>query len=253
MDEDETTDDFNFWPSFSDVMLITVLIIILVMAFVQIEALKANARLGELNKEHISIRDSLRSFQNIHERELMLLSQVREKQESVTKEIARSYGGTLRPISVEKTYGDTAYDLIKNDRVELSIYYKDLLQRITFSDKILFETNDYALKAEGLDVLQRVGKALKQKLDVIERIQIEGHTDDRPTGRYGPGGNLKLGALRAISVYQYLQNDPIGVDPSRFSMSANSFGEFSPIDTANADSSRSKNRRIELLLFYRGQ
>ena len=60
------------------------------------------------------------------------------------------------------------------------------LQRFTFSDKILFETNKAILQQEGRDILTAVGELLQnyktdEKLgQLYKSIQIEGHTDNVP-------------------------------------------------------------------------
>src|SRR5690606_21875282 len=104
---------------------------------------------------------------------------------------------------------------------------------------------------------------IKQHLNAIYKINIEGHTDIYPTRRY-PGGNLELGARRAMSVFEHFQQ-VVGIDPITSLMSATSFGEYKPVtrlDTTaysvadlNSDNAtdelRGQNRRVELLLFYR--
>jgi flagellar motor protein MotB len=108
-----------------------------------------------------------------------------------------------------------------------------------------------------------VGNVLKKQLLQIKEIQIQGHTDPSPSMKFD--SNLYLGALRAIEVFRFLQNN-VGIDPTQNLMSATSFGEYKPLQRSDnyaeyneaqlvQDNStqelRDKNRRIELRLFYR--
>lgn len=233
--EDEGELDFNFWPSFADLMLSLVLILVLVLFLVM-----AVISTGTVN-----------------------LKAVRQNQQDMVKEIADSYGTKaveLRPDVVGIwTTGGTEPDIrIKNEPT---------FQQITFSEGVLFPPDEYILNDSGRRVLKSVGGAIKNRLGSIERIQIEGHADREHTKRHG--SNVRLAALRAIEVFGFLQ-DPKGlnIDPSRHLMSATSFGEFNPVQRAQGEGpsgydsdrltqdndtkeKRGRNRRIELLLFYR--
>jgi flagellar motor protein MotB len=137
------------------------------------------------------------------------------------------------------------------------------MQQITFTDHILFESDRYKINATGQQALQSVGDALRQQISSIQEIQIQGHADTEPTRMFS--SNLELAALRAIEVYSFLQAK-CGIDPTENLMSATSFGEFKPVSRTEYDTGydseqlkkdndndlkRSKNRRIEMLLFYK--
>jgi chemotaxis protein MotB len=79
-------------------------------------------------------------------------------------------------------------------------------------------------------------------------LRVDGHTDNVPlsgTGRYRD--NWELSSARATSVVKFLIEN--GVPPSR--LVAAGFGEFQPLDPADTDEARTKNRRIELKLTER--
>ena len=79
-------------------------------------------------------------------------------------------------------------------------------------------------------------------------LRVDGHTDNRPlsgTGRFRD--NWELSSGRATSVVKYLIEQ--GVPANR--LVAAGFGEFQPLDPADTDEARSKNRRIELKLTER--
>jgi flagellar motor protein MotB len=224
--------DFNFWPSFADLMLALVLILLLLLFM-----FTAVITIGTVNLEHIQ-----------------------KKQLVMVNSIAASYGVKAAPLPNEKD----AYGISINvpNNYDIEIRNEPTLQRITFSDKILFEKDRYQITDKGRDTLLKVGQALKNMLPAIREIQIQGHADPDKTARYD--SNVHLAAFRAIEVFRFLQKD-VSIDPASHLMSASSFGEFKPLtrpqDGSNYDQEKlmrdnlseeqkSKNRRIELLLFY---
>ncbi len=228
--EERTILDFNFWPSFADLMLALVLILVLVLFVVVAVITVGTVNLGE----------------------------VQRNQKNMIEAIARSYG--TEPSMLDKeVFGISSQH---NGAYDIEIRNEPTLQRITFSDRILFSPDDYQINPQGQAVLKTVGDTLKQQLSMIEQIQIQGHADTNPT-RFK--SNVYLASWRAIEVFKFLQ-DTIGIDPAEHLMSATSFGEFYPVQRAQKTSKynrtqliednstaelKSKNRRIELLLFYK--
>ena len=229
MDDDVL--ELNFWPSFADMMLALVLILVLVLAVVTV-VLKAGT---------------------------VSLGHVKNNQREVVKAIASFYGGREKEIEP-----DTFAIYITNEaNYDLLIHNEPQLQQITFSDHVLFRPDDTKLNPRGVEVLSNVGKTLKDRLPLIKEIQIQGHADPDSTTRFP--SNTHLAALRAIEVFKFLQLS-VGIDPAEHLMSATSFGEFKPTTRSGGDMQynrdrlrvdnatpemKGRNRRIELLLFYR--
>jgi len=231
--KDEELLDFNFWPSFADLMLSLVLILIVVM-FLVIAAI----RVGTVN-----------------------LSDVEKSQTTIIKTVASAYQAEPQPIS-KNTFG---ISLGASATPDVIIQNKTTLQQITFSDHVLFNPDEVDLKPEGKQMLRIVGTALRQELSSIREIQVQGHADTDHSRKFQT--NTELAATRAIQVFHFLQND-VGIDPAEHLMSATSFGEFKSVAREEQGASASygwakvvqdngtpelkaKNRRIELLLFYR--
>ena len=157
--------------------------------------------------------------------------------------------------------------------------------RVELVDKILFPVGEADLTDNGRQVLAEVGKALKDIED--KQIWVQGHTDSspivvrkpkpEPKGKKGAKGdaadakkkpgekpdekpaeggagndavlpfvtNWELSAARALTVVHYLQ-DEAKIDPSR--LAAVAFGQYRP-----SSKSKSKNRRIEIVLYPRAK
>lgn len=230
MDDDVL--DFNFWPSFADLMLSIVLVLVLVIALV--------AGVLSIGNEN--------------------LKQVKKNQENMVNTIASAYKTSPKKHSERE---DVFHISTTNSSVyDIEIRNEPALQRITFSDQILFMPDDYQLNKKGQEVLTVVGGALKQQLSIIRELQIQGHADTDATSRHT--SNVHLAAFRSIEVYKFFQNST-GIDPAANLMSTTSFGEFKPVQRAddrqynkeelkehNSNPKlKADNRRIELLLFYR--
>ena len=238
---EENTLDFNFWPSFSDLMLTLVLILVIVVF-----AVIAAFSVGQVEPPSVGTVD---------------LTEVEEKQMAIIHAIAAEYdvepkeqdsGSFVIPIRLE----DGGY-------TEISIQNETTLQRYSFSDRILFEPDEHYLNEDGKETLLAVGRQIKNNLNNISEIQIQGHADPDPPA-FVPS-NLHLAALRAIEVYKFLQ-EQIHIDPATHLMSATSFGEYKPVQRSVRDSTytpeklvrhnrtpalKAQNRRMEILLFYR--
>ena len=225
--------DFNFWPSFADLMLALVLVLVLVVFIVN-----AVIAVGTVNLKH-----------------------VQDNQTQMVRAIAAQYGvepevrsDSLFAIPIQLPDGKSSEVLIQNEPT---------LQRLSFKDRILFLSDNYQLNSVGRETLAIVGREIKNQLTFIREIQIQGHADPDPT--YLFSSNLHLAARRAIEVFNFLQHD-IGIDPAEHLMSATSFGEFKPVQRSEegshynlerlhehnkSEALKAQNRRIEILLFYR--
>lgn len=104
---------------------------------------------------------------------------------------------------------------------------------------VYFDFDSATIKPNQKKNIDTVAKALKdQKLN---KIQIEGHCDERGTEEY----NRALGEKRALAIREYMMSQ--GVEGTRvFTLS---FGEDKPAAQGHSESVWSKNRRGEFILY----
>ena len=263
---EDNTLDFNFWPSFSDLMLTLVLILVIVV-FAVIAAFSIGT--DGLRAELTETKEKMAEIEEEQKEIAEAIAEVEKKQEAIIREIADAYEVEWEDVykwedeeSKTNSFEIPIY-LENGDYTEILIRNEATLQRYSFSDRILFEPDRYDLKEEGKRTLRVVGRKIQNNLKGIKEIQIQGHADPDPPA-YVPS-NLHLAALRAIEVYKFLQRS-IRVDPAKHLMSATSFGEYKPVRRSTDDRTynrqklrqhnrtralKAKNRRIEILLFYR--
>ncbi|MEX0370178.1 MAG: peptidoglycan -binding protein, partial [Tateyamaria sp.] len=121
--------------------------------------------------------------------------------------------------------------------------------RFVFSSEVLFPPGGADLSAAGqgeiakiAGILREIGDDIPPDIDWV--IQVDGHTDNIPLSGFGEfADNWELSQARALSVVRYMVNF-LGIPPGR--LSANGFGQYQPLNSADTVEARAQNRRIEL-------
>jgi chemotaxis protein MotB len=117
--------------------------------------------------------------------------------------------------------------------------------KVTFVDRILFNSGSAKINEEGKQLLSTLAESLKHN---NQNIIVEGHTDNVPIGselgeKYPT--NWELSVARSAAVVRYLIEKP-GIGPQRFTASGYSF--YKPVASNETDEDRHQNRRIEIIL-----
>lgn len=116
------------------------------------------------------------------------------------------------------------------------------------ANSLRYESGEAAIKSEGYKVLDQLIEYLRTSADT-RLIRVEGHTDNVEIGpslksRYP--NNWELAKARANGVVRYLVEKG-GVDSAR--LSAVGFGDSKPAVANASEEGRTKNRRVEILLY----
>jgi chemotaxis protein MotB len=118
--------------------------------------------------------------------------------------------------------------------------------KVTFVDKILFDTGKVEIGKRGQEALLGLADSLRENKN--QNLVVEGHTDDVPIGlalmdKYPT--NWELSAARAIGVARFLQEKG-WLEPERLSVAAYSY--YKPVASNDTAEGRRQNRRIEIIL-----
>jgi OmpA-OmpF porin, OOP family len=108
--------------------------------------------------------------------------------------------------------------------------------QIRIMDQVKFATGSAKLLPDSDGVLNAVLDIL-QKHTEIQKIRVEGHTDNKGNA----GVNLFLSKDRAASVAAWLVKH--GIDKKRIESAG--FGQKNPVDTNDTEAGRANNRRVE--------
>ena len=118
--------------------------------------------------------------------------------------------------------------------------------KVTFVDKILFDSGSVKIKDKGQQVLLRLADSFKK--NEAQNIVVEGHTDDM---KIGPAlqqrfpTNWELSTARATAVVRFLQEKG-DIAPER--LTASGFSFYKPVAANDSEEERKQNRRIEIIM-----
>ena len=118
--------------------------------------------------------------------------------------------------------------------------------KVTFVDKILFDSGSAMIKPKGQEVLLKLADSFRDNED--QNIVVEGHTDDVQIGsalldRFPT--NWELSTARATAVVRFLQEKG-NITPQR--LTASGFSFYQPVASNDTPEGRKQNRRIEIIL-----
>lgn len=109
----------------------------------------------------------------------------------------------------------------------------------TALEKVYFDFDSFVLSQAARDALAKNADYLRKK-NPADKIQIEGHCDERGSDEY----NLALGEKRAKAALNYLVT--LGVPAAQLSFI--SYGEEKPADPGHDEAAWAKNRRAEFIV-----
>ncbi|MBU2622320.1 MAG: OmpA family protein [Proteobacteria bacterium] len=229
----KTPAQLNFWPSFVDVVLLLLCVMLFVLIILS-------------QKEFLS--EDIKSNQH-------------EMVQAVFKELGADLG------SCPRGQRECYIDFDRDGRGDIFIINEaegDQIYR--FSELILFDSGRANLKEGGKAVLEKIGRAWAQNHALYSELRVDGHTDNWPIQTEDFTSNWHLGAARAVEVANFIENQ-CEIDPYK-GLTARSFSEYRPaavsiqqkwtssdtVATYNQQpEDRAKNRRVEVILRISGE
>lgn len=161
-----------YWMSFSDVM--SALLIIFILASVV------------LIVELMEIKDELAEQQQEFEKEVMELQRAEEVRRTILHESA---------------------ELLQARGIRVTVSENDTVLSIP-NDILGFGTAEFEVSADYQNTALEIGEVLSEvirrenRVEYIDTIFVEGHTDNRPLRGFMGKGNWGLSSFRAISLWQ---------------------------------------------------
>lgn len=216
----ERDEEVNFWPVYSDLAMVMILILLL---FIVTQFIVNSQILAQETLRQVTGIELDRARQQLQQR------QARIK------------------------------ELFSNEPDIRSIRQDGSLQTFIFSADVLFPTDQAVLSSRGYELLRRFGSVLKDNAAHYTRIEVEGHADlnqsknfFRPNDVEMDHGNWRLSAERAITVAQIFQS--LGIDGQKLAVVGRSLYEPEiPVrfeDRLRQSEALSQNRRVQVRLFY---
>ena len=144
----------------------------------------------------------------------------------------------------KKTIETSLKDQIDDQEIEV-VEVDDKL-KVSFIDKILFDSGSVEINPGGKELLLTVAESFKG--NSTKNIRVEGHTDDVPLTaalKKRFPSNWELSTARASAVVRFLQQEG-GIQPKRLSACGYSF--YRSVAPNSSEQGRRQNRRIEIIL-----
>ena len=237
------------------------------------DQIKKNAeRLGELESAKVRIsqlEDAIKAkdqaLSGIDEKIRQLEEGSKEEKkigESLRKELSsmdEMVAGLEEKLQMEKSMAKTKIEELKSTYDSLASELKRQLKSkettirefeqklsITFVDRVLFDSGQATITAEGRRILTRVGEILKNVHGM--QIRVVGHTDNRPIRKeyqHKFPSNWELSSARAAAVVRYFQRES-GLDPKSLETAGRSF--YRPVASNETGEGRAQNRRVEVII-----
>ncbi len=210
-----------------------------------------NSRLSYTEESREKCVDSLADFQGrIKEKEDEKI-QLSEKMEDLKYDIKKKESTIEEQTRVIRELHSTKEKIESSlqeqiEAQEVKIEEIEGKLKVTFVDKILFDTGKVEIGKRGQEALLGLADSLRENKN--QNIVVEGHTDDVPIGlvlmdKYPT--NWELSAARATGVARFLQEKG-WLEPERLSVAAHSY--YKPVASNDTAKGRRQNRRIEIIL-----
>lgn len=133
------------------------------------------------------------------------------------------------------------------DEVEVSFTAQYV--KLTMNGGLLFDSGSAQLKDDAKLIIDKVGLIL-ERYGNAGTIEIEGHTDNVPMKSAQYPSNEELSSARALSVFYYLVDS---TTLNSLNLKHAGMGERVPIADNSTPEGRSRNRRVEILIYNPSQ
>lgn len=117
---------------------------------------------------------------------------------------------------------------------------------VTLRNAILFDSGKATLKKATSTELDHIRSVLRERY-AGKMVDVVGHTDTDPIKKSPWKDNLELSAQRSLSVVRYLKSRGVPAEQIR----AVGRGESKPIASNATASGKSRNRRVEIVVYMR--
>jgi len=114
---------------------------------------------------------------------------------------------------------------------------------IRLNDALLFSSGRAFLDDHAMAVVEKVAAIVRS---LPNNIRVEGNTDDQPPNGGLYPDNWQLSTARALAVLGAMTQ--FGISPDR--LSATGYAQYNPIVPNADDASRTKNRRVDVVILY---
>lgn len=147
----------------------------------------------------------------------------------------------------EELYG-FLQDVNATDEMNLEIIRAKTEIRLRLSDNLLFASGDARLSESARQTLVEIVDIVQGYDDVLDKIMMEGNTDNRSISTAQFRDNFELSLERSLSVLYFFKYNG-GFEPRK--LVPMGYGEYNPVASNDTPEGRAKNRRTDIVLIKR--
>lgn len=229
--------------TYSDMVTLLLAFFVLLFSFSSVDAVKWQALVGSFKGEVNFIGDA--NSGSILEDDFSIVDKdqitiIDEKEE----EIPGGIGGERIEADFRALYQAlTSYNKEKGLNMEVTMLGKEI--RIRLANNLLFDSAKADLNRKANETLLELTDIIKDYDDILDKLILEGHTDNLPIRTANFRDNFELSLERALNVLYYFKYQG---DFASEKLIAMGYGEHDPVATNETVEGRSKNRRTDILL-----
>jgi chemotaxis protein MotB len=165
----------------------------------------------------------------------VISEEVRQEKQDRSPETREPEGGLA---SLESALRSTLDDKDRERQVMITRRADSLF--LIFPETIVFDPGQAQLKPSARSILEKVASLASSHPHLL--VEVQGHTDNKPIRNKRYASNWELSVDRATQVVKALIG--LGINPVQ--ISGRGFGEYRALYPNDSDSSRHKNRRVEI-------
>ena len=132
-----------------------------------------------------------------------------------------------------------------NEGLKMEITRSESEIKIRLSNNMLFEPEKADINQASLESLQKVVEIVKGYDEIIEKMIMEGNTDNLPIRSSQYRDNFELSLERALNVLYFFKYQG-NFNPQK--LVPMGYGEYNPVATNDTVEGRTKNRRTDVIL-----
>ncbi|MBD3340221.1 MAG: OmpA family protein [Candidatus Lokiarchaeota archaeon] len=264
-------EEFNIWPTYSDVAFAIVLILVFILLGQFVVTLKT-LEIDKIEKEQQLLSNRLKStFPNQYGKSIQDIRQPQLQKIMFSDRILFDSGSDIiqhRGRAVLRNIANILSDLKKPiyqiteetvSNLQVQKFPDDLIKKVEKLSGIKGNNEKEFLKninnsEIGMQIpvnyKSMILKYSKCMPSCFDEIHIRGHTDNIPIHNNKFASNWELSSARATSVVRFF-DEVCGLRPENgLLISAQGYSEFDPIASNSNYTGRSLNRRIEIVIKY---
>jgi Flagellar motor protein len=143
---------------------------------------------------------------------------------------------------------DSLSEFIEENNLSASLFTQEdtLTVTLRINENTLFDSGDATLKTTSYAFLDDLAELFAEQIDIINAINIEGHTDTDPIRTSQYEDNWDLSTKRATNAARYIMEANTGVDAKK--LIPQGMGEYHPVATNSTAEGKAMNRRVDFVI-----